>query len=154
MDDVLSEDKRDAETCLLNSYLLQILYLLNALDVKDGTQFARSHLFCKRRIHYGARGKVASGEQIQLTDLLLQSHLLHQFGNELIHWRQLLLLSCKDGCRREEKQGSQCYIGFLHSFVLFSISFGTLSRSQPPLWREGNSHPSLAVRPKHRPKRD
>ena len=61
MNDVLSEDKRDAETCLLNSYLLQILYLLYAHDVQAGPQFARSHLFCKRRIHYGARGKVASG---------------------------------------------------------------------------------------------
>ena len=118
---VLSEEERNAETCLLDCYLLQILYLLHALHIKDGTKLTSSYLFGKWRIHYSTSCKVASGEKIELANLLLKSHFLHQFCDELTHRRQLLLLCRKPCCRRKKEQCCQCNICFLHTHRLFLL---------------------------------
>ncbi len=86
VDDIHAHDKRYSQATLLHSYLLQFLYLLCALDIKYTTKITLSHKGAKRTIKSTSSFYVTSRKQVELTYLLLQGHLRHQFIDESFHF--------------------------------------------------------------------
>ena len=92
---VHADKQRNAQTALLNGYLLERLYLLYSLQVEHSAHLS----FLDKAGHLGvlclAGGDVAGHLEVELAYLFLERHARHQVADKLIH---ISVLCCRAEC--------------------------------------------------------
>ena len=85
MDNVLTDEQWNTKTALLDSNALQLLDFVLSLDIEHGTELTFGSELSQRTVHNRSSCNVIARQEIELTDFLFESHLRHQFVDELIH---------------------------------------------------------------------
>ena len=85
MDNIRTNKQGNFQTTFLHGQTLQGVNQLASLYIEKATDLLFTNHLSKLTVHYRTGNKVTTGRQIQLSELLMESHLIQQICNKMIH---------------------------------------------------------------------